>query len=97
MESIKRTPVFKEGDIVTYKDFNSYSINKYFHGGINQKGFKGTIIGYKGYRPATNCYDIEVTIKDSSGSYTMLESEFEEYVDPHTRDLQKIREFLEND
>jgi hypothetical protein len=71
---------FSVGQKVTYKPESSLP-KGYIYGGINQGGFVGEIKDYVEFVSDHNCYKITVTTKEES-SYSMLESEFEDYLDP---------------
>jgi hypothetical protein len=70
---------FTVGQKVTYKPESS--LNGYRYGGIDQGGFVGEIKNYLEFTSDHNCYKIIVTEKEG-GTYSMLESEFEDYLDP---------------
>lgn len=74
---------FEVGDIVTYKDTTTLPGRNYRYGGANHVGFKGKIVRYNAFMSDENCYSIEVTSEETH-TYTMLESEFEEYDSPVT-------------
>jgi hypothetical protein len=71
---------FSVGQKVTYKPDSSLP-RGYRYGGKDQGGFVGEIKGYVEFVSDYNCYKISVTEK-GGGVYSMLESEFEEYLDP---------------
>jgi hypothetical protein len=60
----------------------------YYHGGGDQGGYVGKILNYKCFNNNKSCWEIFVTYQDSSEwTFTMLESEFEEYNKPKTQKL----------
>jgi hypothetical protein len=87
LEAQKKTqqpkPSFKVGDFVTFKSAknckNSQGRVKYWFGGNDQAGIYQSIREYLDYIPEAGCYKISVFINDNDRSYSMLESEFEEY------------------
>ncbi len=71
---------FTVGQKVTYKSKSSL-LKGYRYGGEDQGGFVGEIKNYLEFISDANCYKIRVTEKEGS-TYCMLESEFEDYLDP---------------
>jgi hypothetical protein len=71
---------FSVGQKVTYKSDSSLP-RGYRYGGEDQGGFVGEIKNYVEFVSDYNCYKIGVTEKKGS-VYSMLESEFEDYLDP---------------
>jgi hypothetical protein len=71
---------FTVGQKVTYKSTSSLG-RDYKFGGEDHGGFVGEIVEYREFLSDRNCYKIRVTSKDPT-SYTMLEDEFEDYLDP---------------
>ena len=67
---------FKVGDQITYKSRKDCG-GRYKFSGDDHGGFVGTVKRYYRYYEKYNCYSLSVTTR--SGSYEMLESEFEEY------------------
>ena len=78
-------PKFKMGDKVTFKDRETLPNQMYYYRGENQAGITGIVSDVCNFKLSTNCYEIEVDFIDNKGnnnSFTMLESEFEEYDSP---------------
>jgi len=84
-----KDPKFKVGDIVTYKYKKSLSDGIYHWGGPCLGGFGGKITMIIDFIPDKDCYGILVTCDERENTFTMLESEFEEYDIPK---LNKIPE-----
>ena len=79
---MEKEKVFKVGDKITYKSINDCTHynggkNSYYYGGMNKEGHVGKILRYDEYIEQKQCWRIEVS--NSEGSYSMLESEFENY------------------
>lgn len=78
MKKPMKQPVFKVGDLVTYKYSKDCPNNKYYYGGECHGGWRGKVISIASWKSDKNCYDIIVTTKTES-EYVMVESEFLEY------------------
>lgn len=74
-------PKYKVGDILTYLNKDTLPGNNYTLGGKNQAGYKGTLKKYNYYRTDKKRYEIRVT--SNTGTYNMLECEFEEWNNPY--------------
>jgi len=71
---------FTVGQKVTYKSKSSL-LKGYRYGGEDQGGFVGEIKNYLEFISDAKCYKIRVT-EEGGSTYCMLESEFEDYLDP---------------
>lgn len=75
----KPEPRFKVGDKVTYKSTADCG-GSYAFGGVSRSGRVGEVEAYLYYQPEQGCYKITVSSGTPSDcSYSMLESEFEEF------------------